>query len=286
MLCMILYFSISLIYHSVSVSTYYQHHNISITRYTMKTAFALGTLALAATSVAARDIPDNVKSLYDSLKSGSCSEELQGGFYSEQDDSKDFSYCQHTTSTGAKIVYLHGKSNGGEYVNMDIDCDGDQSNPGDGRCGSSDDTQSQTAFQDTVQSYGIKDLNANIHPYVVFGNEGSADGYVNFDPRSAGIEPLSLMAVVCGDKLVYGVWGDTNGDDGPPIVGEASLSLATACFGTDMNGNNGHGENDVLYIAFPGQDAVPGEDANWAAGSYDDFEASIQDFGDSLVANL
>lgn len=88
---------------------------------------------------------------------------------------------------------------------MDIDCDGIQGGPADdGRCGSSGDTQSQTSFQDTVRSYGQgqRDLDANVHPYVVFGNEGSRAGYVTFNPQDYGIKPLSLMAVVCGDKLV------------------------------------------------------------------------------------
>jgi hypothetical protein len=55
-----------------------------------------------------------------------------------------------------------------------------------------------------VQSFGqgVDDLNAFVHPYVVFGNVGSKAGFTNFDPQSQGIEPLSLMAVVCGDKMV------------------------------------------------------------------------------------
>lgn len=88
---------------------------------------------------------------------------------------------------------------------MDIDCDGTQGGRADdGRCGSSSDTQSQTSFKDTVAGYGkgVKDLDAKIHPYVVFGNTGTKSGYANFDPESHGIEPLSVMAVVCGDKLV------------------------------------------------------------------------------------
>jgi hypothetical protein len=88
---------------------------------------------------------------------------------------------------------------------MDIDCDGDQSDPGDGRCGTSEDTQSQTAFKDMVQSYSngtVDDLNANYIPYVVFGNGGTKEGYTNFEPAQWGIKPLSVMAVVCGDKLV------------------------------------------------------------------------------------
>lgn len=88
---------------------------------------------------------------------------------------------------------------------MDIDCDGTQGSAADdGRCGNSGDTQSITSFADTVKGYGkgINDLDANIHPYVVFGNVGSKQGYTSFDPQKYGIEPLSVMAVVCGDKLV------------------------------------------------------------------------------------
>jgi hypothetical protein len=88
---------------------------------------------------------------------------------------------------------------------MDIDCDGAQGGPADdGRCGNSQDTQSITSFADTVKAYnkGIQDLNANVHPYVVFGNSGTKSGYKNFNPQNYGVQPLSLMAVVCGNKLV------------------------------------------------------------------------------------
>lgn len=93
---------------------------------------------------------------------------------------------------------------------MDIDCDGNQNEPtssaNDGRCGSSSDTQSDTSFEDTVASYGkgLKNLNAYIHPYVVFGdsNDDNRAGYVPFDPTKYGIEPLSLMAVVCNKQVV------------------------------------------------------------------------------------
>lgn len=87
---------------------------------------------------------------------------------------------------------------------------------------------------------------------------------------------------------IYGVWADTNGDDGPPLVGEASISLATACYGSeDINGNAGHGENDVLYIAFPGSvDETVQTDAAWDSKSFDDFESSISDKGDQLIQRL
>lgn len=70
-------------------------------------------------------------------------------------------------------------------------------------------------------------------------------------------------------------------------MGEASISLATACYGTGINGNAGHDENDVLYIAFPGsvEDTVQ-QDAAWNAKSFDDFESSISSLGDKLVQGL
>ena len=71
------------------------------------------------------------------------------------------------------------------------------------------------------------------------------------------------------------------------MVGEASISLATACYGTGVNGNAGHDQADVLYIAFTGSDAVPGANgADWGADNYDDFAASISALGDKLIARI
>ena len=71
------------------------------------------------------------------------------------------------------------------------------------------------------------------------------------------------------------------------MVGEASISLATACFGTEMNGNYGYDGLDVLYIAFPGTDAVPGADgAAWTAQNFDDFHSSIEGLGNELIQRL
>ncbi|GJN70713.1 chitosanase [Purpureocillium lilacinum] len=247
------------------------------------------TAAVLGAVASARDVPSNVKSFYDGIRAQKqCRNVLAGGFHSVQGDSGNFEYCgDHMQDYN--VVYLQGR--GGQLANMDIDCDGIQRGPADdGRCGSSDDTQSQTSFKDTVASYGTgqRDLDANAHPYVVFGNDGSKPGWRKFNPQQYGIEPLSVMAVVCNNKLIYGVWGDTNGDDGPQaMVGEASISLATACFGRGINGNAGHDENDVLYIAFPGKDAVPGaRGAKWNAQSYDDFERSIAGLGDTLIQRI
>lgn len=98
---------------------------------------------------------------------------------------------------------------------MDIDCDGNSNEPADatdandGRCGNSADTQGDTAFEDTLRGYdqaGLTNLNAYVHPYVVFGNAADDGahraGYTTFDPTKYGIEPLSLMAVVCNQQVV------------------------------------------------------------------------------------
>ncbi|KAJ2959762.1 hypothetical protein NQ176_g11096 [Zarea fungicola] len=220
-------------------------------------ALLLSSLILAPDQVLARDVPANVRALYNSIRAkGECTNKLKDGFYSQEDDSKDFCYCgDHLADNG--IMYLQGR--GGQLVNMDIDCDG-ALGTGDGSCDSSTDTQGQTTFGDTVKGYnkGIDDLNAYIHSFVVLGNDGSKSGYITFRPESYGVEPLSLVAVVCGDKMIYGVWGDTNGDDGPPLIGEVSDSLGRACYGDAVNGNEAHDDNDVLYIAFTGSGAVPG----------------------------
>lgn len=186
----------------------------------------LAFLACLPGTVWARDVPANVKSFYDRITDGKCTggKILKDGFYDEIPGSKSmsfpsfpppgqgilshpslqaFAYCQDD-KTG--VLYLHG--NGNKFANMDVDCDGLQTGPVDGRCKSSTDTQSETAFKDTVQQYSradghfVKDLNANFIPYVVFGNYGKKKGYTTFHPTDYNVQPLSVMAVVCGDQLV------------------------------------------------------------------------------------
>jgi chitosanase len=160
-------------------------------------------------------------------------------------------------------------------------------NAGEGDCFNDPTGQSQTAFKDSVQEFGIDDLDSHIHTFVVLGNDNSADegdGGKSFDPQSVGIKPLSVVAVVCGDNLFYGVWGDVNGGK---VTGESSLSLGQLCFpNEDINGNAGHGDHDVLYIAFAGDEAVPGADAAWTAETREEFEESLATVGDKLVAGL
>ncbi|KAH7419646.1 glycoside hydrolase family 75 protein [Cadophora sp. MPI-SDFR-AT-0126] len=246
------------------------------------------SLALFATQISAREVPPNIQTLYDNVKkAGSCKNVLKTGFYAKDDPPNTFSYCGDHLSEG--VIYLQGT--GGALADMDIDCDGIQHGPADdGRCDSSEDTQSHTSFEDTVASYnkGVSGLDAFIHPYVVFGNVGTNPGFVNYDPRKDGVRELSLMAVVCGGKMFYGIWGDENGDDGPrAVIGEASISMATLCYGTTVNGNNGHDETDVLYLAFTGADAVPGANgAKWNAKNAVEFEASLATLGDRLVKRI
>lgn len=77
---------------------------------------------------------------------------------------------------------------------MDVDCDGADDKAGD--CSNDPTGFGETAFKDTVQSYGISDLNANIHPYVVV-NEPPF-----FDAQHFGLKPLSVMAIVCNNQVV------------------------------------------------------------------------------------
>lgn len=60
--------------------------------------------------------------------------------------------------------------------------------------------------------------------------------------------------------------------------------MAQLCFPGD--GLTGDNQKDVSYIGFTGQEAVPSAGANWSAGSAEEFEDSIRELGDSLVAGL
>jgi hypothetical protein len=54
-----------------------------------------------------------------------------------------------------------------------------------------------------------------------------------------------------------------------------------------ITGNNGHDQNDVLYIAFPGSVAdTVDKKADWGAKNFKDFEKSIAPLGDKLTKEL
>lgn len=138
--------------------------------------------------------PNHPKLTTTTNQSGTCTNKLLGGFAPGVDSSdSSFAYC---ADISANTIYLHSDANGGQYADMDVDCDG--ANLGAGDCANDPTGQSQTAFQWIVaDKYGIDDLDANVHSYVVFGNDDPA-----FDPQQHGMEPLSVMAVVCGGQLV------------------------------------------------------------------------------------
>ncbi|KAJ5557946.1 hypothetical protein N7535_009439 [Penicillium sp. DV-2018c] len=235
----------------------------------------LSTLILSSAGFAAAyDLPANLKQIYDTYKTGKCDNVLASGF-SDGGSGTDVGYCGDIDGA----IFLYGTADGGAYADMDIDCDGANNSAGD--CSNDPTGQGVTAFKDIVSDYGIEDLDANIHPYVVFGNDGANP---SFKPEDHGMEPLSVMAVVCGGKLHYGIWGDTNGGTS---TGEASISLAKLCFPDEnITGDNGHSEKDVLYIGFTGTNAAPGSKADWTAGDSAAFEGSIKSLGDELVAGL
>ena len=207
--------------------------------------------ASVAALVSCRDVPDNIKAFKESIiKQGSCKNALAKGFHSADGDDgcEYFNLPLHCllrlTKTTAyvycgdhlkdyNVVYLQGTE--GKLVNMDIDCDGIQgSSADDGRCGSSGDTQSVTSFQDSLQTYSTKhkDLDANIHPYVVFGNLGTKKNWPTFDAQKHGIKPLSIIAVVCGEKMVRIyltlIWVRLDADSDSSMVSGAMRMATTA----------------------------------------------------------
>ncbi|EPS45085.1 hypothetical protein H072_893 [Dactylellina haptotyla CBS 200.50] len=222
---------------------------------------------LLATSASAWSLPSNLKTFYNGVKAGGCKAWLKNNHNLDDGQGhKGWGYCTDT----ANAVYLSGKNSLGD---MDIDCDGAHN------CGGlSGDFQAQTSFDDILKkSYGIKTLDASIHQFSVLGT-----CHVSM---TGTIEPLALVAVVCGGNLFYSVWGDTNGCDGDDYTGEASISLAQLCFPKEgLNGNNGHTAHDVLYLAFKGKDAVVGpSNANWKAKTPQEFQNSLKAFGDSVL---
>lgn len=115
---------------------------------------------------------------------------------------KAFDYCGDYLHD-YKVIYLQGKNS--QLVNMDVACNGIQNSAADdGRCGSFISPLPPTKFANIVASYGTgqTDLDPFVHPYVVFGNSGKEPESTTFDPQQYGVEPLSIMAVVCNNKLV------------------------------------------------------------------------------------
>lgn len=125
-------------------------------------------------------------------------------------------------------------------ADMDVDCDGKMS----AQCNlqTDPDYMDQTAATD---SHGDA-LDAAALPYVVVPGTSTRWNY-----RTAGLAMGSVVAVIYGDHLAYGVLGDV----GPvAIIGEASYGMAQALT-IDPDPSNGGTDMEVAYIAFTGTGA-------------------------------
>ncbi|GAA6059551.1 hypothetical protein JCM10212_000607 [Sporobolomyces blumeae] len=191
------------------------------------------------------DVPAGLLSLYESVgsqgsltcPSGAAVDDRSGGYKTNGKGKDGTRYCADAQDSPS-FVYWES--------NMDVDCDGAPST--DGICEGDGSYFELTAFTDDAG----KPINALEVPYVVI-NQG--DG---FDATKFGVQPLSVVAVICGKggQITFGIWADTNALGS---MGEASVNLARICFGSGINGNAGHDEADVLYVAFAGSkaDTVP-----------------------------
>lgn len=135
-------------------------------------------------------------------------------------------------------------------ADMDIDCDGRAT----ARCNAATDPHflPQTAFR---QSDG-RSLSAETLPFVVVPIPSAIWKY-----SASGIGGGSVVAVVHGDRLEYGVVGDT----GPAkVIGEASYAMAKA-LGIDPDPRGGGVASGVAYIVFKDARISPIESHSAAA---------------------
>jgi hypothetical protein len=126
-------------------------------------------------------------------------------------------------------------------ADMDIDCDGLVTE----RCSlkTDPDFQPGTAAESSLG----KALDAAELPYVVVPSPSAL-----FDFRKAGLALGTVVMVIYGEKIEYGIIGDT----GPAsIIGEASYAMAKR-LGIDPNPSTGGSDGPVLYVAFKGSAAV------------------------------
>ncbi|KAL4904507.1 fungal chitosanase of glycosyl hydrolase group 75-domain-containing protein [Aspergillus multicolor] len=120
-------------------------------------------------------------------------------------------------------------------ADMDTDCDGL-----DYKCDGNADGQPLTNWG-ALSAYEV--------PFIVIPQR-----FMEVNPKT--IPGNNIAAVICNNKMFYGILGDTNGND-PQVTGEASWLLARSCFPeANLTGNKGHDDIDVTYILFTGDEAV------------------------------
>jgi hypothetical protein len=164
-----------------------------------------------------------------------CSE-LTTGRYKTDDDGN--------SPANIPVCSLHGAIYW--QADMDVDCDGKQSN--ECNINADPDYQDETA---AVDSHGDA-LDAAMLPYVVVPSPSAA----RFDYRTVGLRLGDVIAVIYKGKVSYGVFGDTGPNN---IIGEASYAMASS-LGIDPNPATGGTDSGVSYIAFPGGLVTPIED--------------------------
>ena len=101
-------------------------------------------------------------------------------------------------------------------------------------------------------------------PYVVLPYESGNQTFLN-----QGIKLGDVVAVVYGDKIVYGLYIDNGPSD---RIGEVSMRIQHELFG-NSNPMVGHDEYDVTYIVFPGSGSLRQSEASYEA---------IQEIGERL----
>ncbi|OAQ69235.1 fungal chitosanase [Pochonia chlamydosporia 170] len=181
---------------------------------------------------------------------------------------KDASYVLSEGSSKKATIHSDwaGFSKGAAYVfvaDMDVDCDGL-----DYKCEGNPDGQDETNFG-ALAAYEV--------PFVVIPDKFASE-------HSSELAGNNLVAVICGGKLYYGVFGDTDGDS-PEEIGEASWLMARTCFPSEgLNGNNGHTPADVTYIFFTGENSVLPNSA--IGNNYVTNFAALKSLGDQLMKDL
>jgi hypothetical protein len=145
-----------------------------------------------------------------------------------------------TDSGNAQTVSVCGLSGAVWWKSdLDVDCDGGQSSA----CKNDPDYQSGTAASDSKGHA----LNASVLPYVVIPQSSNGFNY-----KTAGLKMGSVVAVIYGGKVAYGILGDV----GPAgVIGEASYAMAQQ-LGLNPSPTSGGADSGVTYLAFTGASAV------------------------------
>jgi hypothetical protein len=197
---------------------------------------ALAKEGVADAAARGPDTPPPPQTKADKLRArlATCAKQVSTGLFKTDDEGAlpaEIPICE----LGAAVFWK---------ADMDIDCDGKVT----AKCSGKTDP----AFQpDTaLRSSTGQPLDASTLPYVVIPSVSQ-----RFDYEAAGIVLGSVVMVVYGDKVEFGVFGDT----GPEaIIGEASYAMAER-LGIDPDPKTGGttgGDKEVLYVAFKGAGAV------------------------------